>query len=129
MAHRIALASSTGKGIDQHFRQAHRFEIFDLEETHYTFIETRLRETEKERGHDFSVFNEIAQLLADCEGVFVSHIGMGAARYLNSIGLRVFEAPYPVDKVLEKLLTDGVFSSTTSGEENRAGKERKQDDR
>lgn len=109
MGRRIALASFNGKAVDQHFRQAERFEIVDLEEDSYVFVETRHRPRNHKPGHHTAVFDDIARLLADCEGVFVSQIGAGAARYLNSIGFRVFEAPYPVKGVLEKLLADRIL--------------------
>lgn len=117
MTHRIALASSNGKAVDLHFRQAERFEIVDLEEDSYVFVETRHRPRDHKPGrHNTAVFDDIARLLADCEGVFVSQVGAGAARYLNSVGLRVFEAPYPVRGVLEKLLADRILDQPLSEE-------------
>jgi predicted Fe-Mo cluster-binding NifX family protein len=104
--------------VDQHFRQADRFEIVDLEGDRYVFVETRLRQTDYTTGHDTGVFDDIVRLLADCEGVFVSQIGIGAARYLNSIGLRVFEAPYPVEAGVEMLLEDRIFEQNTQREKH-----------
>jgi nitrogen fixation protein NifX len=128
MAHRIALASTNGKAVDQHFRQADRFEIVDLEEDRYIFVETRRRQIGNTPGHDTGAFDDIVRLLQDCEGVFVSQIGVGAARYLHTVGLRVFEAPYPVEGVLEKVLADRVFAPQPEEKNNETEKEKENHD-
>ena len=48
-------------------------------------------------------------LLDDCGAVIVSRIGPSVAEYLLNKGLRVFEAPYPISAVLEKLCRLGVL--------------------
>lgn len=112
MPHRIALASSDGKVINQHFGHADRFHIVDLNEDNYAFVETRhhLPACNNQEHHNNS-FDSILELLADCEGVFVSRIGLGAASYLNAKGLRVFEAPYPIESVLNQLLAEKLLDA------------------
>ncbi|MDS1030229.1 NifB/NifX family molybdenum-iron cluster-binding protein [Bacillota bacterium LX-D] len=118
MPHRIALASSNGKVIDQHFAQARNFQIVDLFEDRYLLVETRnIQPVPGGKGHSTGVWENIAGLLADCEGVFVSRIGYGAAAYLNSIGLRVFEAPYPLESVLKKLLAGKILETEKESNE------------
>lgn len=110
MAHRIAVASSDGKVINQHFGHADRFYIVDVEDNSYSFVETRFHEPAcGDQGHSNEVFDSILELLSDCQGIFVSRIGYGAARYLNSRGMRVFEAPYPIDTVLDKLIARKIL--------------------
>ena len=110
MAHRIAIASSDGKYIDQHFGHAERFIIVDVTEEGYAVAETRASDPAC-RGfeHSESSFDAIIALLKDCEGVFVSRVGPSAAQYVLQHGLRVFEAPYFIEDVLDKLVRDGVL--------------------
>jgi nitrogen fixation protein NifX len=108
MTHRIAIASSDGKNIDLHFARAGQFYIFDVNDTDYTFIE--LRKCEIILNNDENEFDKAIQKLFDCRAVFVSQIGRGALSYVVSSELRVFEAPYPIESVLEKLVQEGILN-------------------
>lgn len=110
MLHRIAMASSDGKVINQHFGHADRFHIVDIDEAGYTFIETRLNHPACDhQGHSLSAFDTTIDLLSDCDGIFVSQIGNAAASYLTCKGVRVFVTPYPIADVLRKLVTDKIL--------------------
>lgn len=110
MTHRIAIATSTGKFIDLHFGHADRFLIVDVDEAKYAVVETRqVSPACRGAGHDENAFDSTIELLRDCEGVFVSRIGHGAAQYVLERGLRVFEAPYFIDDVLKKLIEDRLL--------------------
>ena len=100
MNYRVALASSDGKNIDLHFAQAHTFYIYDLSEKGCAFVEKR--SAFEFQGHSEAQFDRATQLLKDCKAVFVSHIGPAAARYLLLKGVRVLEAPYSIEAVLQK---------------------------
>lgn len=104
MAFRVATASSDGKTVDLHFGEADSFYIYDLNETGFSFVEKR--GFERIFGHNVQEFDKISLLLGDCRAVLVAQIGSGAARYLLSKGLRVFEAPYMISAVLDKLKTE-----------------------
>lgn len=110
MPHRIAIASTDGKVINQHFGHAESFHIIDLYEDSYSFVETRVNTpTCTGQEHPAHAFDRVIRLLSDCEAIFVSRIGLSAASQLNSKGIRVFETPYPVDLVLDKLVADKIF--------------------
>jgi predicted Fe-Mo cluster-binding NifX family protein len=108
MTHRIAIASSDGKKIDLHFAKASQFYIYDVNDASYRFVE--LRKCETIFKHDESEFDKAVEKLYDCKAVLVSQIGIGALAYITSKGLRVFEAPYPIVSVLEKLLQEDILN-------------------
>ncbi|MHB8065681.1 MAG: NifB/NifX family molybdenum-iron cluster-binding protein [Ruminiclostridium sp.] len=108
MKHRIAIASSDGKNIDLHFAKASQFYIYDVNDDNFDFVELRRCETILE--HDENEFDKATQKLYDCMAVFVSQIGRGALSYIISKGLRVFEAPYLIESVLEKLVQEDILN-------------------
>lgn len=107
MAFRVAAASSDGKTVDLHFGEADSFYIYDLDKTGFSFLEKR--GLERVFGHSAQEFDKVSLLLGDCSAVLIAKIGPGAARYLLEKGLRVFEAPYSISAVLDKLKKDLVL--------------------
>jgi nitrogen fixation protein NifX len=107
LTNRIAVASNDGNSIDQHFAQATRFYIYDVLENSYEFIE--LRTNVKVEGHDENQFDKVLEVLKDCRAIFVAQIGPGAARYINNKGFRTFESPYPVEKVLNRMIEKHIL--------------------
>jgi predicted Fe-Mo cluster-binding NifX family protein len=109
--HRIALASTDGKIINQHFGHAENFHIVDLSESSFSFVESRPTAPAcQESSHHDSGFAAILTLLSDCDAVLVSRIGEGAAQYMSRGGLRVFEAPGIIEEVLNELRQRFFFS-------------------
>lgn len=104
---RVAAASDDGKTVNLHFGQAQEFYIYDLFPGEWRFVERR--DLRRNFGHDFAEFDKVKLLLDDCGAVIVSRIGPSVAEYLLNKGLRVFEAPYPISAVLEKLCRLGVL--------------------
>ena len=113
MPRRIALASHDGKFIDTHFGRAERFAIVDLFPERFELVELRnVRRACGPTGHDEGAFDAILDALSDCEALIVERIGYAAAQYVASKGMRVFEAPYPVEDVLFKLIADGTLEKS-----------------
>ena len=110
---KIALASSNGINIDQHFGRAIFFRVYELSDSGYKFIESRdaVAACQHARTHSSTDFDRVISLLSDCDAVLVSKIGGGAAAYIISKGLRVFEVSGSIDGVLNKLIEDGVFNT------------------
>jgi predicted Fe-Mo cluster-binding NifX family protein len=105
MGHIVAVATTDGKTIYQHFGQTEVFHVLRLEETGYTYLERRDTAACCEGfQHDERSFDRVLELLKDCEALFVGKIGPGAAAYLISRGMRVFEAPGLLDEVLTAVL-------------------------
>ena len=109
---RIAMASSNGAEVDLHFGHANEFQIYEIDgEVHY-FVESRYtRPCCQHQSHSTSRFDKVIELLSDCEAIFVSQIGGGAADYLISKGVRVFEAPYRIDEVIQITLEQGLLET------------------
>lgn len=112
MSHRVAIASSDGKYINLHFGQADRFIVVDVGETGYAVAETRQCApacacAANEKGG----FDNIAGLLSDCEAVFVSRIGGAAAQAMFLKGVRVFETPYFIEDVLNKIVNEKLLEA------------------
>ncbi len=108
MTYRVAIASTDGKNIDLHFAQASQFYIFDVHDKEFTFIE--VRRNPKILCHGETEFKKVIAILKDCSAIVVSQVGYGAAKYIFSTGLRVFEAPYPVQDVLHKFVAKQILS-------------------
>jgi nitrogen fixation protein NifX len=117
MARRIAIASSNGKLIDTHFGHAERFDVYELADSGFAFVETRRPGAACSGGrHDEEAFDATLAAIGDCEAVFVSVIGYGAAAYLNRKGMRVFESPYfAIEDVLAKVSSEGLLEAGGRG--------------
>lgn len=107
MAQRIAIASTDGQNINLHFGQAHQYYIYDLEEQAYRFVE--VRKVSRILTHGSNEFDRVIALLQDCKAIFVGQIGFGAARYLAAKNIRIFEAPYSIPAVLDKLVAEKIL--------------------
>ncbi len=108
---RIALASSNGDDIDEHFGRAKFFRIYELTRDGYSFLESRdaVAACQHARTHSKTDFDRIADLLSDCDALLVQRIGEGAASYLISKGVRVFEVSGSIDAVLGKFIADKLL--------------------
>lgn len=112
MTVKIALASSTGLFVDEHFAKADVFYIYVKSADKFIFDEKRICRCPA--GHDTKAFDVIIDQLSDCEAIFVNRIGVGAAHYLIEKGARVFDAPYPVETVLDQVIKKNLLEDTTS---------------
>jgi nitrogen fixation protein NifX len=111
MAHRVAVASTDGKVVNQHFGHAEGFHVFDVVDGGFSYVETReVRPVCGPDGHEDSGFDAVVETLKDCEAIFVARIGPGAARYMISKGVRVFEAPYAIEEVLENVVRNKLLA-------------------
>jgi len=105
---RIAVASSDGKVVNQHFGDAGRFLIFEVDGETFRFLETRENMPVCNMGHhDEDALTGTANALSDCSFVVASKIGPGAAHVLITRRIRAFVDADFVDKSLAKLLASG----------------------
>jgi predicted Fe-Mo cluster-binding NifX family protein len=125
MSIKIAVGSSNGIVIDQHFGSGKKFYIFELlEEGNSKFIETREAKTEVKdsssiscrdngdlgcdsschsSGHDESGLIVKINLLSDCQAVLVNQVGKGAEKLLLKNGISAFEAKDSIEKAFKKI--------------------------
>jgi len=105
MGYRIAIASSDGQAVDQHFAKAENFLIYEITEGNVAFLEDRLVNTSlTEVSHSDARIEEITDLLADCKAIFVLKIGDRAIRYLYSNGIKSFAVDFSLNHILTMLL-------------------------
>ena len=108
---KIAIATTGGLTVDEHFGHAKFFRVYELTENGHSFIEVRdaVAACQHQLGHDTSRFDKIIELLSDCDAILVQKIGEGAAAYLISRGVRVFEVSGSIEAVLDKLVADKLI--------------------
>ncbi|MDR2163342.1 MAG: dinitrogenase iron-molybdenum cofactor biosynthesis protein [Clostridiales Family XIII bacterium] len=108
--HRVAVATTDGLTLYEHFGHASRFGIYDIDESTVDFVETRKVDPPCHGGHHSeSAFDAVIELLDDCEAIVVGKIGPGAADYLMERGIRVFEAPGVLEVVLGAIASRGLL--------------------
>ncbi|MBQ8176361.1 MAG: dinitrogenase iron-molybdenum cofactor biosynthesis protein [Oscillospiraceae bacterium] len=109
MIFRIAIASTDGIIVNQHFGHAERFHIVEINSNTdvYKFAESRnVTPCCNNKDHEISSFDMVLKMLSDVQAIFVSKIGAGAADYLEHKGLAVYQAPYPIELLLKKIITE-----------------------
>ena len=108
---KIAIATSDGISVNEHFGHAKFFRVYELNGEEYTFTEIRdaVAVCQHSLGHDTTRFDKIIELLSDCDAVLVQRIGEGAAAYLIERGVRVFEVSGGIDAVLGKIAKDKLI--------------------
>lgn len=76
---RIAIVSTDGKNVDDHFGKAERFLVYDITAGKQALVEDRpatpLSVGDPEHAFDPDRFGAIADTLSDCERVYVTRIG------------------------------------------------------
>lgn len=111
MGVRVAVASTDGKFINEHFGRAKEFLIFNLnlEDKLFNFIE--LRENTPPcsvHEHDDNLLDRSVNLLSDCKAVLVSQIGPGAAYALENKGIKALTIRDFIQNALTNILTSNI---------------------
>ena len=105
MSFKVAVASSDGKFINQHFGMASQFLIFEIKEDGtYQFLE--LRENKPAcsvEGHSELSMEGSIELISDCKAVIASQIGPGAIDKLLSYGIDPYIAPTFIEEALKEI--------------------------
>lgn len=104
---KIAVATSDGYTVDQHFGRADRFLIFKADlDTGEVFDDAERRETPfcQERAHSEVLLSKTLQELSDVQYILVSKIGERARREVERYGIEVYEIPGDIALSVEKLL-------------------------
>jgi nitrogen fixation protein NifX len=105
MSIKIAVASSDGKYINQHFGMASQFLIFQLNDdgTH-KFLELRKNKPAcSTEGHSELSLEESVKLISDCQAVLTSQIGPGAIDLLLKNNIDPYIAPTFIEDALKQL--------------------------
>jgi len=116
---RVALASTDGKVINEHFGRAREFYIVDIaRDGTYKLVERRaVIPLCSEGGHLPYALESHVSALRDCIAVLVSRIGPAARRALELNRISVFEQPDFIDSALAKLAEYFAKTNTVLPEE------------
>jgi nitrogen fixation protein NifX len=96
---KVAVASTDGILIDEHFGRAKQFLVFDVDEQgEYTFLEKR--SAGNISGLDCHSVDYIVPLLADVEAVLAVQIGQAAERILRRQGIFALPVEGPIEQAL-----------------------------
>lgn len=105
MSYKIAVASSDGKVVNQHFGRATQFLIFEIENGAFNFLELLDANPFCNQGeHDDNRLSSAVDALIECRAVLVSQIGNGAAETLRGRGIDVFDIHTFIEDALKKLI-------------------------
>ncbi|MBO5986560.1 MAG: dinitrogenase iron-molybdenum cofactor biosynthesis protein [Lachnospiraceae bacterium] len=113
---RIAVASSDGIVVNQHFGRARSFYVYQVTDKKAEFVEKRIGRPFCHGGeHDDGDLQDAIDLLSDCKEVYVLEIGAGAEEALKERGLQSVKYRGLVEKaVLERAEN---YAGTLAGEE------------
>ncbi|WP_110955535.1 NifB/NifX family molybdenum-iron cluster-binding protein [Anaerosinus massiliensis] len=114
MTYRIAVTSSDGEAIDQHFGQAEQFTIIEIDEQKNAWkkIDTRSATVDKNilvlcasscSGHKHNSIEESVNLLADCTYLLTGKIGKHPYAALKRAGITPLEVSFDLPAAIEKL--------------------------
>jgi len=103
---KVAVVSSDGKVVNQHFGKASRFLIFEVDCGKIQLIE--VRETaplcgSADYGHADDALSRTISLIADCKAVLCARIGSGAEEELRKNGIKPIESPYFIHEALKNI--------------------------
>ena len=103
---KLAVATSDGIVVNQHFGRAQSFRIYAVtQDSKITFLEERNFEPLCQSGsHDESQLEKRIAAITDCKYILVSRIGQGASEALQSQGIFPIEMPGFINESIEKLM-------------------------
>ncbi|AAM06310.1 TPA: dinitrogenase iron-molybdenum cofactor biosynthesis protein [Methanosarcina acetivorans] len=107
-AMKVAVISTDGKVINQHFGKASRFYIFEIGEGKIQFLEVRECTPlcgSADYGNPEEVLNKTISVILDCEALLCARIGSKPQEELRKKGIEPIEAPYLIDEALNNILT------------------------
>ena len=103
--YRIAVASSDGIVVNNHFGRASAFHIYELEDSVLKKVEIRNLSPVCETGnHDEGRLLENVKKLSDCTHLLVSRIGDGAREKAEQYGIRCYEIPEEIPDAIDKMI-------------------------
>jgi predicted Fe-Mo cluster-binding NifX family protein len=130
MIRRVAFASSDGSFIDFHYGRATIFFIYEIgagrgdkvlrqasryvEKRHCYRIPGQ-GEIMRSVAHRREELEKVAELLKDCDAIFVAKIGETPAKFFIERGFRVFQIEARIDRVLEAIVRENELEGNDNG--------------
>lgn len=107
MGFRVAVASSDGKFINQHFGHAKQFLIFEIDEktsADFQFLEVRNNTPVcSHQHHDEDRLRAVIDQLIDCKVVLASQIGPGAQTALEASNIMAYSMADFIEPALKRI--------------------------
>ena len=116
--YKIAVASSDGIVVNQHFGHADSFYIYQVtgDDARFTGEVRKVEPVCHMGNHDDGKLSSNMKQLSDCKYLLVQKIGAEAASIAESLGISPYEIPDIIDKAINKLLSyEKVKSLFTKG--------------
>lgn len=116
MSYKVAVASSDGKFINQHFGRARQFLIFEIKDDGaFEFLVLRDNTPPCNGGeHNDDLLAKTVDLVADCRAVLASQIGPGAIDALVARGVRPYVLPDFIEDALKRVIPyEGALKKLT----------------
>lgn len=108
---KIAIASSDGLTVNEHFGRARCFSIYRLHDAGHEFVEVRESAPIcSGQMHNFEALAKTVRALSDCRGVVAAQIGSGAIDALLMNRIMAFTIPGSIDEAIEALVRAKRFS-------------------
>jgi predicted Fe-Mo cluster-binding NifX family protein len=106
MSYNIAISSTDGKVVNEHFGRTKRFLIVKvLEDNSYEFLEAReVNPICKAAEHDDNALEAAVAAISDCKYVLCSQIGMGAQNALTLHGIISFSIGIFIEDAIRYLI-------------------------
>ncbi|HFQ89075.1 MAG TPA: hypothetical protein ENK27_03270 [Desulfobulbus sp.] len=102
----IAIASTDGETVNEHFGRADRFLIYEIAEgrRHLLLIRRVNPWSAGDGSHEFSEerFTPLAASLADCARIYCSHIGQRPRQELEQRGITVVAGTRRISEITEE---------------------------
>lgn len=100
---RIAVATTDGTAVDEHFGRCRRFDVYDLDA--HRFALAASRDLGPAVSHEDGAVDSRLEAIGDCAIVHVTSIGPGAAARVVNAGVMPLKLPEgtPVTEVLTRL--------------------------
>lgn len=104
--YQIAVATSDGIVVNQHFGRAEKFRIYGIGQDRATQLleERKVVPVCHGGNHDGVQLKESAKNLSDCKYVLVSRIGQGAINALCQEGIIPMELPGMIEESIQKVI-------------------------
>jgi predicted Fe-Mo cluster-binding NifX family protein len=111
MSIRVAVASTDGKVVNQHFGHAEQFHIFEIDGEEFKFVETRFSQPYcAGGGHEGKDNAGLLKALAGCRAVLVNRIGGGAVSMLDESGIDAIEVRGFIEDALREIGKRKLYS-------------------
>lgn len=102
----MALATSDGLEVDVHFGQASRFDVYRIQNSSFTFLESRVvKPLCQHPGHNNARLEQAITVLSDCAVVVCAQIGPAAQNMVEGAGISCYELAAPLQQAIGQVVS------------------------